>query len=456
MENSAYKESSAPPCQVDELLAALRQIKRHPKGYRGLHVHFSLLDRQHQQPSHRRLIATAFNKLVQAKDGQLFWTRHFDLVFLCKDASNAELDIALLAARRAVEDSPILKGYKDAGRDDDLCDWYELDLDFDRFAAKVADLKEPDDTSVSLPDTPSKSAPPEDAAKAPSLKSMIKDLNKKLTSEQAPKAEQKPAAQTTRPLYDPIALKKPTIPPMGPTQLDQLERTLVNIEMDRLLASQTAYVVAGEAPPQPIFVEHFVSVKEVSNTLLPNYDMHSDKWLFQRLTRSFDKKLLQALPHKAVISDQVVSLNINVDTVFTPEFDKFMSAFKTINPQPLILEMRLFDVLSDMRHYITAREKLTRLGCRISLDAIDIESLTVLDRELLSVDFLKIYWRKDYRNMLRSPAQDKITRAIENHGAMRIVLCHCDTAQALDFGKAIGIHMYQGFWIDQKYHPAST
>ncbi|NOZ42122.1 MAG: hypothetical protein GXP02_03005, partial [Alphaproteobacteria bacterium] len=92
MENTAYKESSAPPCQVDELMSAMRQVKRHPADYRGIHMHFSLMDRSHKQPYHRRAIATAFNKLVQKKNGQLFWTRNFDVVFICKHCSLAELD----------------------------------------------------------------------------------------------------------------------------------------------------------------------------------------------------------------------------------------------------------------------------------------------------------------------------------------------------------------------------
>ena len=432
MENTARMESSAPPCQVSELLSELRQVKRHPEGYRGIHLHFSLLEREHKQPFHRRSIATAFNKLIHSKSGQLFWTSYFDLVFICKDCSIAELDTAIIGARRAVEDSPLLKEYIAAGRDDNLCDWYDLNEDMDRFLKMANGLKD---------------VVPNDTTPTPSLKSMITNLNNHLTDVDITPA--KKPAETTKPLYDPLAIKS-TIVPMGPIQLDQLERNLINMEIFQMLANQTAYVIVGDLTPQPIFVEHYISVDMVKKTLLPTYDMLADKWLFQRLTRTFDTKLLQTLPQTGLIQGQVVSININVETVFTPEFDKFISLFRQKNTQPLILEMSLFDVISDIQKYYDARTKLTQMGCRICLDAMDIESLAILDRELLAVDFLKITWKPHYTKLLGGPKQDKITAAITAQGNMRIILSHCDTESALKFGQAVGIHMYQGFLIDKK------
>lgn len=433
MENAAYMESSAPPCQVDDLMSTMRPIKRHPKGYRGIHLHFSLLEREHKQPYHRRSIATAFNKLVRNKNGQLFWTSNFDIVFICKDCSIAEIDSAVLAARRAVEDSPMIKEYIAAGRDADLCDWYDLKKDMDRFNEMINGLK----NTVENDKTPT-----------PSLKSMISSLNNKLSdSEKKPPSK---TAATTQLLYNPIA-RDNSLTPMGPIQLDQLERNLINMEIFQMMANQTAYVIVGNSKPQPIFVEHYISAVKVGGRLLPNYDIYADKWLFHRLTRTFDKKLLQSLPEKDLIQGQVISININVETIFTREFDIFIAKFKQQNNQPLILEMKLFDVISDIQKYYIMRDKLVELECRICLDAIDIESLAILDRELLAVDFLKINWKPHYTQLLGGPLEEKIISAINVQGSMRIILCHCDTEDALKFGKTVGIHMYQGFLIDKKF-----
>lgn len=427
-------ESSAPPCQVDELISTMQSIKRHPEGYRGLHLHFSLLERGYKQPYHRRAIATAFNKLVHNKHGRLFWNSNFDVIFICKDCSLTDLDTAFLTARRAIEDSPLFKEYIEAGRDDELCDWYVLEDDMTRFLKMVDGLKNPVE---------------DDAPPTPSLKSMISNLNEKLFDSE--KGPVNTAIEDTKPLYDPIAIKNNTNP-MGPIQLDQLERNLVNMDIFQMMADQTAYVIVGGAKPQPIFVEHYISVQEIKKKLLPTYELHTDKWLFQRLTRTFDKKILQALPKKNLGRNQVISININVETILAPEFDKFIAEFKKVNDQPLILEMALFDVISDIQKYYDAREKLSKLGCRISLDAIDVQSLAVMDRDLLAVDFLKINWKPHYKELLGGPLEKNIVSAINAQGIMRIILCHCDTEAALSFGKAVGIHMYQGFLIDKKYN----
>jgi len=444
-ENSTYMESSATPCQVNDLISAMRAIKRHPQGYRGIHLHFSLLDRDHQQPYHRRAIATAFNKLVQSKNGQLFWTRSFDMVFVCQDSSLAELDIAILAARRVVEDSPIVKQYIKEGRDDTLCGWYDLTQDMDRFMQMAEDLK----TAPVPPENPSEGSTkaPSDT---PSLHSMIKNLNQTLSHPEDFQAPNLKTINITKPLYKPVATQDAERP-MGPIQLDQLERNLINMEIDRMITDQTAFVIVGDSNVKPIFIEHYISVDDIKKALLPKYDLLADKWLFKRLTRTFDTKLMQILPEKNLTRDQVNSININVATVLTPAFDKFIALFKQKNSQPLILEMGLFDVISNIRSYYQAREKLSQLGCRISLDAIDIQTLSILDRELLSVDFLKINWKADYTKIIGKAEQNDIISAIADHGKFRIILCHCDTEDALEFGKSIGIHMYQGFLIDQKF-----
>ncbi len=435
MENTAYMESSAPPCQVDELISAMRPIKRRPQGYRGIHMHFSLLEREHKQPYHRRSIATAFNKLIHNKNGQLFWTSNFDVVFICKDCTVASIDTAILAARRAVDESPIIKEYIEAGRDDDLCDWYDLKKDMKSFLDMINGLKK-----TAKQDS--------DPVPSPSLKSMISNLNNKLTDSKK-KPTPKPVT-ATKPLYDNTA-RKTDVTPMGPVQLDQLERNLINMEIFQVMENQTAYVIVGDSRPQPIFVEHYISAGKVKDRLLPNYDIYADKWLFQRLTRTFDKKILLKLPDLDAIKNQVISININIETIFTREFDIFVAKFKKQNNQPLILEMRLFDVISDIQKYYEARDKLTELGCRISLDAIDIESLAILDRELLAVDFLKINWKQHYKQLVGGPLEKKIMGAINAQGNMRIILCHCDTEEAITFGKTVGVHMYQGFLIDKKY-----
>lgn len=437
-ESAHHKESSAPPSQIEELIQYSHTIKRHLKGYKAVHLHFSVLDRLHKQPYHRRQIAKAFNRLVKSKNGQLFWLSSFDLFFICKDCTTAALDSCILDAKRAVGDSPVMKEYIDAQHDDDLCDWYKLETDYSEFVKKLDGLKnrntEKEKTSGLLKN----------------LKSMVSKLDKSGNKKDPGLAKEEPVKKSkTRPQYDKM-FKQKQIQPMGPMQLDMLERNLENTEMSSFIAEQSACVVVGNAPPQPIFTEKFMAVSEIKKTLMPDYDLMADKWLFQRLSRTFDVKLMQYLLTTKIPPEQVVSININVETIFTEEFDQFLRKFKRKNDQPLILEFKLFDMISDISLYYEAQKKIAALGCKTCLDAMDVESICVLDRKILNVDFLKIYWKKKYTDILDQPIGKQAKEAIQLQGKMRVILCLCDSQQAIDFGDKIGIHLFQGFLIDKK------
>ncbi|WP_417316636.1 hypothetical protein [Emcibacter sp.] len=436
--SNVYAESSATPSQVEELYDQTRSLRRHPKGYRAIHLHFSLLDRMHKQPTHRRQIATAFNPLVQQYEGHLYWNDNFDLFFLCRNTPSHVLDRAILDARRAVKSSPVLKEYLDAGRDTELCDWYDLGKDLDTFLSLVDNLR-------NKPDEENKNSL---ASPLNTLQQMVKNLTRKEEEDVPVAPPPAPAKPVTRPKYEQI-FKEAEIPPMGPVELDKLERSLRNIDMSHMISTQDACVVVSESEPQTVFTELFVSVDEISKKILPGYDLLADKWLFQRLTRTFDSKLMALLTSGYGDPSIVRSINTNVDTVLSAEFDRFVEDYKEISVQPLILEMKLFDVLSDVTAYYEAQKKLSGHAWKISIDAMDLQSIGILDRRLLNVDFLKIYWHKSYPRLMQDRDKRALIETLKSHGRMRIILCHCDSRQAVRFGQDMGLHMFQGHYIDK-------
>ena len=142
-------------------------------------------------------------------------------------------------------------------------------------------------------------------------------------------------------------------------------------------------------------------------------------------------------------------INMNVSTISTKAFDKFIAKQKSLSDHPLILEITLFDIMSDLTAYFRAQEKLDRLGCKICICKMDIQSLYVLDRELINVDFLKIRWNKSYDRSLNATDRQRISEAIQTQGKMRVVLSDCDSRDAIRFGNEMGIVMFQGFEIDK-------
>lgn len=442
--NNPYAESSAPPSQVEELYNHIRTFRRFPKGYRALHMHFSFLDRLHKQPHHRRSIATAFNKLIGPFEGKLFWTKEFDLYFVCKECSSAALDRARFDALRAVEDSPVVKQIIADGQDDQLCTWWDLEESYEEFYANIDKLRRNNETANDE----------EKEDKPHSLKSLISTLgseNKKtpVPAESQDTTPEKPAPKTkTVPQYEHI-FPGNTLEAIGPIQLDKLERNIKNMDIINLISEQNICVVVENLPPQVVFTKKYVSLDEVNKSVLPGYSISGDKWLFQRLTETFDTRLMQALIDYSSFPEGVLSINTNVSTVSTKEFDRFIEKQKASSDHPLILEIALFDIMSDLTAYFNAQEKLNRLGCKICICKMDIQSLYVLHRELINVDFLKIHWNKNYLKAINTDERQKISEAVKTQGKMRVVLSDCDTRSAIQFGSELGIVMFQGFEVDK-------
>lgn len=442
--SNPYAESSAPPSQVDALFDHIRSFRRFPKGYRAIHLNFSVLDRMHKQPHHRRSIATAFNKLIGPYEGKLFWTKEFDLYFVCKDCPHSQLDRARFDAIRAVDDSPIIKQKVTDGQDDQLCVWWDLAEDYEDFYTYVDKLKR---TGASQQDD-------NQTEKTHSLKNLMSNLSPEPKNTPASSDDQDIDVQNTVsknktvPQYEHI-FPGNSLDVIGPIQLDKLERNIQNMDIYNLIAKQNICVVVENLPPQVIFTKKYVSLAEVSNAILPGYSIAGDKWLFQRLTETFDRKLMQALKDYDSFPEGVLSINMNVSTISTKVFDEFIQKQKSASEHPLILEIALFDIMSDLTAYFRAQEKLDRLSCKICICKMDIQSLYVLDRELINVDFLKIRWNKHYLNTVSTTDRQKISAAIKTQGKMRVVLSDCDTEAAIKFGSELGIVMFQGFEVDK-------
>jgi hypothetical protein len=55
-----------------------------------------------------------------------------------------------------------------------------------------------------------------------------------------------------------------------------------------------------------------------------------------------------------------------------------------------------------------------------------------------------------------SPSEFQILdKAISQLGADKVILCHCGTPYSLEFGHKVGVHNFQGRYIDELLNPDS-
>src|SRR3546814_15423348 len=113
---------SSDVCSSD-LRDYVQRLDRHRQGRRAVHIHLSRLKPQNRREHHIRIAANTFEDLVKQFEGHIFSLSNADLVFVCKGASLAQLDVAVpklgnffTGARRT----------QSTADDDRFAPWYNL------------------------------------------------------------------------------------------------------------------------------------------------------------------------------------------------------------------------------------------------------------------------------------------------------------------------------------------
>ncbi|MEO1249084.1 MAG: hypothetical protein AAFW76_04515 [Pseudomonadota bacterium] len=74
-----------------------------------------------------------------------------------------------------------------------------------------------------------------------------------------------------------------------------------------------------------------------------------------------------------------------------------------------------------------------------------------MDRHHLGVDLIKLRWSDELPELVghdHSSGSAALMDAISRIGPARLILCRCETAKAVEVGRALGVTLFQGRHID--------
>ena len=108
------------------LLDYVQRLERHREGGRAVHIHLSKLKAQNRREHHLRIAENTFDKLTKQFDRQVFAMQNGDIVFVCRDASIADMDDMVQRLRRLLEDDPLAQSI-DPGHEDLFCNYYNVE-----------------------------------------------------------------------------------------------------------------------------------------------------------------------------------------------------------------------------------------------------------------------------------------------------------------------------------------
>ena len=185
--------------------------------------------------------------------------------------------------------------------------------------------------------------------------------------------------------------------------------------------------------------EFYTSLAELQNAFAPNLNLTGDKALFTMLMDSLDKRMLSCISDLNLKSyPPIISLNLNVQSVFLPLFDKVLSTL----PCNLMVEFQISDVLHNLPLFRKACDKLKNMEIACALDGIGINELEFIPLSAFGVDCYKFFWTPKWQD------NNLLPEFIRLNSQKKIILSRCGTEQAFTYGRKIGINLFQGHFID--------
>jgi EAL domain-containing protein (putative c-di-GMP-specific phosphodiesterase class I) len=241
---------------------------------------------------------------------------------------------------------------------------------------------------------------------------------------------------------------------LSASKLADIERDLDRMDIQRVLRRQPICAVLPNHTMRRVFDELYVHISHLRQVLKSDVDFFSDRWLFKYFTGVLDQIMLDTIVQNPVrFLESPVSVNMNVETIISHRFDQFDNAIKPSAKVAMVVEIPVVDVFADMVGFTTARKHLQKLGYRVCLDGVSTDNFTMLDREKLGVDLVKLQWNADVESDLNSPHNQSLIKSVQAMGSNRVILCRCDNKQAVQYGQALGISLFQGRYIDSVLNP---
>lgn len=197
-------------------------------------------------------------------------------------------------------------------------------------------------------------------------------------------------------------------------------------------------------PAQELMSEFFVAMDALKGHVFTDVELRGSGNIFNQLTITLDRLLLDAYsaanPNKANCS-----LNLNVESVFTKSFERFLTDSCDNKLANLAFEFRQANVLQQYDEYAVAAELIASKGGAIAIDAIFPDTVGIVNMKRLRANVAKIFWRQGAEQILPGFADE--IKEMQDNGT-RVVLARVDDEAGIEMGHELGITLFQGFGVD--------
>jgi len=378
-----------PPAE-NVLLAYTEQLGSDAPGYRAIVFHLSRVGAAVRDEKHFRIATNMLMELVDRFTGRLFILRSRDIVTICKG-------LTAKAINEFLDAFIYLLGTDQSSHGNvrpDLYTVYDLEIGYHQFLAVVRDLQ----------------------------------------TKEAKLLEKRSRADSRERSFH--------------RKVSDLIDNIAGIDLSNAVQRQTIWALEPGKKPQPKFDEVYFSIHRLQKVLEVDFDLTKNHQLFRYLTESLDRFLLTKLGWEQFGVSRPVSLNINLRTLYSPEFLKFDNERASGWRGRTIFELQVSDIWSDLSAYLTIADLVKQRGYFRCLDGVKYDALPCLNLQNLKIDLVKLTW-DDALLQLENATIERVRQSLHEFGPRRTILARCDKLEAVQFGQSLGIRLFQGWHLDR-------
>jgi EAL domain-containing protein (putative c-di-GMP-specific phosphodiesterase class I) len=259
-------------------------------------------------------------------------------------------------------------------------------------------------------------------------------------------ANERKKAAATKPAGAPDTAKGT---PLTSQNLGDINRKIQAVRIADFIRQQTAIQIGTGGKGQILFRENFVAMAELKEKVAPGVNLFSSIWLFQFLTETLDKRVLAVMAQRDFAASNVaISLNLNVGTVLSRDFQQFHQVAGS-HAKKVVVEMQMVDIFADMNTFAFARDSLQQRGYRVLVDGLNPLSLQFFDPSELKSDFVKIAWGPEFSGETPESRVKEMREVVAHTGKDAVILARVDSEDAIKWGLSLGITRFQGRFIDR-------
>lgn len=219
--------------------------------------------------------------------------------------------------------------------------------------------------------------------------------------------------------------------PLEPATLARLEAGLAQADVERFARRRPVCALAPEGISLA-WEERVLNLGEIAAELAPGYSLTADPWLFRRLARTLDRRMLALLATPGTLDRaRPFGLRLGVESLVSPWFLRFDACLPARLRGRVVVGLTPADVLADPAGFAFARDFVRAHGYQVLL-RVTPSLVPTLALPRLGLDLLQIDWSAAVPS-----------RPLDTSG-VPLVVGDADEPAALDWARAHGAAFVQG------------